>query len=327
MTALARRVLPPCAPVGHAIPHAPLMHDGRLYIQRLIRDGDAAIKRDQGAQRGNHGGIVHATGAVLGQRDAAGRVGLRGVEVHVHVEHNALGGDLVPTVAGRERQAANGGRNTARLLSEPRQQLRLKANVGVLGGAASARAFRPARTTFLRHLHDIIIAHFQCQSIPSVLTHPFVMDTLNMDRPLRMDYSTETHVKRKKPSIEQAATPCACCGYPLSQRHHLLPFAQWGEVAITVQLCPNCHAFYHLIDKVGDELPSSNDTRGRLIAWAQMYRLEQLRPDDARWLRGLWARLQCVLFEYEETGHASREAWDAVEIWAKRQPRISEEAP
>lgn len=41
--------------------------------------------------------------------------------------------------------------------------------------------------------------------------------------------------------------PCQICGYPLSQRHHLLSYGEFGENDSIVCLCANCHGFYHLL--------------------------------------------------------------------------------
>jgi hypothetical protein len=56
--------------------------------------------------------------------------------------------------------------------------------------------------------------------------------------------------RRRKPSRQARLTPCECCGFPLSQRHHLAPFAENGETDQTMQLCANCHELYHLIYRV-----------------------------------------------------------------------------
>lgn len=55
--------------------------------------------------------------------------------------------------------------------------------------------------------------------------------------------------KRKRATIKERLTPCGCCGHPLSQRHHLLEIAVWGENEATVQLCGNCHELYHLASR------------------------------------------------------------------------------
>lgn len=52
---------------------------------------------------------------------------------------------------------------------------------------------------------------------------------------------------RSHPQIEEQLTTCQLCDYPLSERHHLLPFAEFGENDSTIQLCPNCHNFYHIV--------------------------------------------------------------------------------
>ena len=53
-------------------------------------------------------------------------------------------------------------------------------------------------------------------------------------------------MRRRSPTMKERLTPCECCKYPLSERHHLLDFAYHGERNYTIQLCPNCHSLYHL---------------------------------------------------------------------------------
>lgn len=53
--------------------------------------------------------------------------------------------------------------------------------------------------------------------------------------------------KRRAPSIEERLTPCHCCAYRLTQRHHMLPFAQHGETPLTHALCASCHDTLHLM--------------------------------------------------------------------------------
>lgn len=69
--------------------------------------------------------------------------------------------------------------------------------------------------------------------------------------------------RRKKVSIHNRLTPCFCCGYPISQRHHLLHFAEWGDLFGTIQLCANCHELYHLIFEVFQEAGKGNTRTGR----------------------------------------------------------------
>ncbi len=52
---------------------------------------------------------------------------------------------------------------------------------------------------------------------------------------------------RRPATLLERSTPCENCGFPLSHRHHVLPFAKYGESNLTFQLCPNCHYIYHLI--------------------------------------------------------------------------------
>ena len=53
--------------------------------------------------------------------------------------------------------------------------------------------------------------------------------------------------ERKRATKKERLTPCGVCGWPLSQRHHLLHVADYGENDETVQLCANCHEIYHLM--------------------------------------------------------------------------------
>ena len=56
-------------------------------------------------------------------------------------------------------------------------------------------------------------------------------------------------MKRRKAKTHERTTPCQCCGYPISQRHHLLEFAEFGETKYTRQFCANCHELFHIIDR------------------------------------------------------------------------------
>lgn len=52
---------------------------------------------------------------------------------------------------------------------------------------------------------------------------------------------------RRRTTLQERTTPCACCAHPISHRHHVLGFARSGENWHTLQLCPNCHELFHLI--------------------------------------------------------------------------------
>ena len=53
--------------------------------------------------------------------------------------------------------------------------------------------------------------------------------------------------RRKRPSVKERMTPCEVCGHPLSQRHHMMPFTDYGEVDWVAHLCANCHELWHLV--------------------------------------------------------------------------------
>ena len=54
-------------------------------------------------------------------------------------------------------------------------------------------------------------------------------------------------VKRRKSTLAERTTLCACCGHPISHRHHLMGVAPHGENRHTAQFCPNCHELFHLV--------------------------------------------------------------------------------
>jgi hypothetical protein len=54
-------------------------------------------------------------------------------------------------------------------------------------------------------------------------------------------------MRRRRASDLERMTVCTGCGYPVSQRHHLLDIATHGENPVTVHLCANCHELHHLM--------------------------------------------------------------------------------
>jgi hypothetical protein len=79
--------------------------------------------------------------------------------------------------------------------------------------------------------------------------------------------------RRRKARSSERRTPCECCGFPLSQRHHLLPVACYGESEHTIQLCANCHELFHLIFRGRFEnFPASKRQLGRILL--SVYRYE-----------------------------------------------------
>ncbi len=61
---------------------------------------------------------------------------------------------------------------------------------------------------------------------------------------------TAMKAKRRKCTLSERTTPCACCGYPISHRHHLMAVATHGENLHSARLCPNCHELFHLLQSV-----------------------------------------------------------------------------
>jgi len=42
--------------------------------------------------------------------------------------------------------------------------------------------------------------------------------------------------------------PCEFCGYPITETHHPFRVSIFGRNKHTIQLCANCHEFYHLVE-------------------------------------------------------------------------------
>ncbi len=90
-------------------------------------------------------------------------------------------------------------------------------------------------------------------------------------------------------------TPCECCEYPISHRHHALRMRDYGESRHTLQLCPNCHELYHLI--YGTLVDNSERQRKMLNAY-----LEWSGQGDPR-----FSYLYRKVKEYEEINKAGEE--------------------
>lgn len=55
--------------------------------------------------------------------------------------------------------------------------------------------------------------------------------------------------KRRTTRLPERLIPCQCCGHPVSQRHHLIPVARYGDTDSSVHLCANCHEAYHIFEQ------------------------------------------------------------------------------
>src|SRR5438552_1530941 len=53
---------------------------------------------------------------------------------------------------------------------------------------------------------------------------------------------------RRATTRDERLTPCECCGFPLSHRHHMLDVASHGENDCTAQLCGTCHDLFHVME-------------------------------------------------------------------------------
>lgn len=89
--------------------------------------------------------------------------------------------------------------------------------------------------------------------------------------------------KRKRVPIRDRLTPCQVCDHPISHRHHVLSMAKWGETEATIQLCPNCHELYHImqdawIEKARGKRKTGTSRLWLLLAWV----MEEWGADDPR---------------------------------------------
>lgn len=71
---------------------------------------------------------------------------------------------------------------------------------------------------------------------------------------------------RRTTRLQERLTPCQCCNYPISERHHLLEYAEFGETRYTRQLCANCHELFHIIDKAFTDFEQSDNPDTRAVA-------------------------------------------------------------
>lgn len=77
------------------------------------------------------------------------------------------------------------------------------------------------------------------------MTSAIVTIRTDEERHRRFILSNAIEDRRKKPTIANRLTPCRVCSFPLSQSHHLLPFAHHGH-GLTVPLCGTCHDLFHV---------------------------------------------------------------------------------
>lgn len=62
--------------------------------------------------------------------------------------------------------------------------------------------------------------------------------------------------RKARPAWSKNAA-CNICGFPVSHRHHLLPFSKFGDFFADdahafAELCPNCHHMVHVIERIGE---------------------------------------------------------------------------
>lgn len=70
---------------------------------------------------------------------------------------------------------------------------------------------------------------------------------------------SKANSNRPSVSVQDRMIPCACCDYPISERHHVVPFSEWGD-GIVLSLCANCHELWHIIDRAETDFKKYADT-------------------------------------------------------------------
>lgn len=78
--------------------------------------------------------------------------------------------------------------------------------------------------------------------------------------------------KRRGTRLSERLTPCFCCAYPISQRHHLFPAARYGETGKTVALCANCHEAYHILEQGWIDIRASRRNTHAIYLYDALWR-------------------------------------------------------
>ena len=97
---------------------------------------------------------------------------------------------------------------------------------------------------------------------------------------------------RRKPTAQERLTPCWCCGYPISQKHHILGYAEHGKNEISVQLCANCHEAYHILKSHQEKATRRNTAVANSIpqnVWAKLSELYQIERQEKRSVLGVFS--------------------------------------
>lgn len=68
--------------------------------------------------------------------------------------------------------------------------------------------------------------------------------------------------------IAQRLKPCEFCQYPISETHHPYKVSMFGRNKHTIQLCANCHEFYHLVEQYLDGSKSAEKTINHMLRFS-----------------------------------------------------------
>lgn len=97
----------------------------------------------------------------------------------------------------------------------------------------------------------------------------------------------ELSLSRKSVPIGKRVVPCQCCQHPLSHRHHIYPFAYFGESYKTVQLCANCHEICHLYINAFAEQAKGNMQARSVKLIGHLQALQGMNDMQLEYLRNL----------------------------------------
>jgi hypothetical protein len=65
--------------------------------------------------------------------------------------------------------------------------------------------------------------------------------------------------------MDERLTPCECCEYPVTQRHHLATVSVYGESNDTTQLCATCHEAVHIFERAILDIRANKKKNTRAI--------------------------------------------------------------
>jgi hypothetical protein len=105
-------------------------------------------------------------------------------------------------------------------------------------------------------------------------------------------------LKKNRDSRLKSNQSCECCGFPISERHHLLPFSSFGENALTLSLCPNCHSIYHSFEM---HPLNDNDIAHMKLEYHGAEDIDKVYFASKLWLAMLWREIDSLKVEKNQS--------------------------